>query len=240
MEDALTSSDPLENYERILRLETEFPNATVDAERLRSNLSELRCGKRFLDVGAGYGFFSRAALASGFEVTALEVNDKSRQVFELMNGFAARDLFFDQSFSEKNRGKFDIILLSQVLEHLRMESDPISTLRDCLAVDGICVIAVPRFRSTISILQGKRDMFITPPEHLNFFTVVGLKRLFEGNGFRTLKMETISKFNRAKFGKKIGIRLGAFMAETAVSAVLKVSDLFDRGMFINGYFQKLR
>jgi hypothetical protein len=45
-------------YEKVLADEDAFPNSSVDSERIANHCRELGIGSRFLDVGAGYGFFS--------------------------------------------------------------------------------------------------------------------------------------------------------------------------------------
>ena len=49
-----------------------------------------------------------------------------------------------------------------------------ANLSAILVPDGIVAVAVPHFGSLLSRLQGKKDMFICPPEHLNFFSRRGL------------------------------------------------------------------
>ena len=59
----------------ILESEREYPNATRDAKTLvgvaLNYLPTTHPPKNALDVGSGYGFFSKEALEAGFEVTAI-------------------------------------------------------------------------------------------------------------------------------------------------------------------------
>jgi SAM-dependent methyltransferase len=235
----LGSESDAENFQQVLDGERRFPNSTVDAARIAQRLRELtrERERRALDVGCGHGFFSRALREAGFDVTAIELNEKSRAIFKLMNGFDALNVPFDARFAEQNTENFDIILLSQVLEHLPMDTDPIGTIERILSPGGICVIAVPHFRSFVSRLQGRRDMFICPPEHLNFFTIEGLENLFGRRGFRTLRTETISRFDKDRMTAKF--KALAPLVLPALSAFLKLSDTLDKGLFINSYFQKI-
>ena len=84
-----------------------------------------------------------------------------------------------RNFVQANPGSFDVVLMSQVLEHITDLESTLDYLRDLLAPNGIAAIAVPHFGSWLSRLQGKKDMFIVPPEHLNFFSRAGLTALFD-------------------------------------------------------------
>ena len=71
--------------------EVEFPNSTVDARRLVSYAKELlgpcQEGKaKALDIGSGYGFFSRAALEQGFQVMAVNPARAENRIFQQLNG----------------------------------------------------------------------------------------------------------------------------------------------------------
>ncbi len=237
-QEKLESQSPKKNLKWAIEKEIEFPNSTIDAKKVCETLVSLETGKRLLDIGAGTGFFSKAAIDAGFIVTAVELNTKSREVFALMNGFEADGSPFDEAFASKNAGKFDVIIMSQVLEHISMTTRPISSLKKLLAPHGVCAILVPRFKSSISIIQGKKDMFIIPPEHLNFFTVNGLNTLFEQNNFTVLKTETVSRFDKKNYFSKFKPKLLNYVLVKSLSLFLGVSDKMNRGMFVHSYFRK--
>ncbi|MBR0838963.1 class I SAM-dependent methyltransferase [Bradyrhizobium liaoningense] len=237
LEVGLRDSDPLHQYDQAIQEEVEFPNSTVDAKRIAENLKRLAPGMKALDVGSGYGFFSKALMEAGFSVDAIELGEASRKIHARMTGFEPKAEPFNADFARRNAGLYDAVLLSQVLEHLPMDADPIRSLNVLLRKGGICAIAIPHFRSFLSILQGKNDMFIVPPEHVNFFTVKGLNAAFASRGFQTMKCETVSKFDYRKFKKKFGPL--SPMPSLALKGFLGVSSLMDKGMFVNGYFRKL-
>nr|WP_246250206.1 class I SAM-dependent methyltransferase [Bradyrhizobium cajani] len=237
LEVSLRADDPLDQYNQAIQEEVEFPNSTLDAKRIADNLKRLAPGTRALDVGSGYGFFSRALAEAGFSVDAIELGEASRKIHARMNGFEPKAEPFNSDFAGRNAASYDAILLSQVLEHLPMDADPIKSLHVLLRTNGVCAIAIPHFRSYLSILQGKGDMFISPPEHLNYFTVKGLSDAFASRGFQTIKCETVSRFDYRKFKKRFGSL--SPMPSLALKGFLGFSALMDKGMFINGYFRKL-
>ncbi|MCA9582781.1 MAG: class I SAM-dependent methyltransferase [Myxococcales bacterium] len=235
--------------DKALAAERAYPNTTLDAARVASVCKELAPGSRFLDVGAGFGFFSRAAKDAGFDVTSLEPSPKRQAAFREIAGFEASRRFFDQGFISEHEGAFDLVLMSQVLEHVLHLDDTLEGFRRVLSTGGIVAIAVPHFRSTVSLAQGKDDMFIVPPEHLNFFTQKGLADLFGRHGFPTLRMETVSRFDPTRIATKLerlpvpgpaklALPLASRLASSGLKASLRLSDAARRGMFLNGYFRK--
>ena len=232
----LNGADLLQQYNQAIQEERDFPNSTIDAARIADNIKRMAPGQRALDVGCGYGFFSKAMVQAGFAVDAIELGGASRKIHARMNGFEARAEPFNADFANRNAGSYDAVLLSQVLEHLPMDADPVGSLNVLLRQGGICAIAIPHFRSYLSILQGKNDMFIAPPEHLNFFTVKALTAAFERRGFETVKCETVSRFDYRKFRKRFGAL--SLLPSVALKGFLGISTFMNKGMFVNGYFRK--
>jgi SAM-dependent methyltransferase len=222
-----------------LREEENYPNATVDAARIAAQCVRLTSGRELLDVGAGYGFFSRAALSEGFNVTAIEPTAKCREVFHLMNGFEPSPGMLTRQFAAANIGRFDVLLMSQVLEHIADLESVLSYAAAVLRRGGVAAIAVPHFRSLVSRLQGKNDMFIAPPEHLNYFTILGLRALFSRHSFNCVTVYTVSRFNVSRVARKIPVppALGTPIA-FCISAAVKLSDYVQAGMYINAFFRK--
>lgn len=67
----------------ILAREKIEPNSTIDARRMIGTirgLSKRGSSVNLLDVGCGYGLFSREALDQGFSVTALELASNERGI----------------------------------------------------------------------------------------------------------------------------------------------------------------
>lgn len=236
MEANLSIGDFDGQFEHVLQDEKCYPNSTIDAARIASNLKKMCLGNKVLDIGAGYGFFSRELIKHGFEVDSIELNDRARKVYACMNGFEPQNVSFDGSFAANNAGKYDAVLLSQVLEHLPMDQYPIQNIEVVLKVDGICAIAVPHFRSLVSRIQGRGDMFIVPPEHINFFTINALNEAFKFCGFQNIHTETISRYNYRKIAGKF--KFLSWPITLLLKSVLYFSDRLQAGMFINAYFKK--
>jgi SAM-dependent methyltransferase len=216
-----------------------YPNSIIDAKRIIAVCKRLSGGGYFLDVGAGYGRFSKTAFDEGFRVSACEPNPKAREVFHQINGFEPDPYFFDEQYVKDNAERFDVVLLSQVLEHIVNPQETVRLINKVLKIAGIAAIAVPHFGSALSRIQGKRDMFISPPGHLNFFSKNGLVALFSKNGFQLEFLETVSKVNKGRIEKLIRFTLLSHMAWMSLYGILKFFELFNMGMVLNAYFRKI-
>jgi SAM-dependent methyltransferase len=217
---------------------TYHPSNSMDAARIVAASLRLSGGGRFLDIGAGFGEFSRAAMDAGFEVTACEPNANSRAVYAWLNGFEPHSDMFDATFAAARRGQFSVALVNHVLEHIAEPEAFVADLAFVLRPGGLAVVCVPHFGSFLSRLQGKRDMFICPPEHLNFFSARGLRRLLEGRGFEIAALDTVSKLNRRRLLPRFG---GGAFAERMVLGLyqgMRLTDSLHMGTVLNAFCVK--
>jgi len=229
---------PQERYDAVMEGERRYPNSTLDAARMAGLCRRYSQGTRLLDVGAGNGFFTKAAIEREFQVQALEPSPANRELFAVMNGFEPDPIMLDKAFADRHQQAWDIVLLSQVLEHIVDPEEMVGFVAGMLKDGAVAAIAVPHFGSLISMIQRRNDMFIIPPEHLNFFTISGLRQLFKHHGFRLLHVETVSRFDRNKLKRRL--RMGA-LGDTlgaALAAILRITDSLRMGMYINAYFRK--
>ena len=236
-----SSSYKNETIEQVCQSEPSYyPDASTDAARIIAICRKLAQGRLFLDIGAGFGEFSRAAAISGMDVTACEPNANSRRIFSEINGFEPASSMFDKSYAQEVNARFDVVLASHVLEHVPEPGAFVENLSLVLKPGGIGAIAVPHRGSMLSRFQGKNDMFISPPEHLNFFSRRGLVRLFERKGFDLLVLRTVSKVNRTSVGNKFRWRPLRPLAWRTFYLSLRVSDVLGGGMVLNAFFKKVR
>ncbi|MGA7872484.1 MAG: class I SAM-dependent methyltransferase [Candidatus Binatus sp.] len=216
-----------------------YPTSWGDAETIINRCVRLAKGWSVLDVGAGNGTFSHVAAKRGFRVSAIEPNENAHAVFTEVNGFSPQKRFFDRTFAQRVCCSYDVALLSQVLEHLPHPLDTVRNLHTVLRPGGIAAIAVPHFGSLVSRLQGTNDMFVSPPEHLNFFSQRGLTELFAKNGFSVRRIETVSKVPRRRIERLARVRPLGAVGWRITYAAMRLSDWCDAGMVLNAYFEKM-
>jgi 2-polyprenyl-3-methyl-5-hydroxy-6-metoxy-1,4-benzoquinol methylase len=110
-------------------------------------------GGRHLEIGPGHGMLLHLATRFGaFEtLSAWDVSATSiahaRHVLDLLGESDRVDLVLTNMYSEaalaENRGKFDTVVLSEVLEHLEKPRAALEIIRELLAPGGTVWINVP-------------------------------------------------------------------------------------------------
>lgn len=149
-------------------------------------LDPARDGRRLLDVGCGNGFLSQLLTAKGFEVTGIE----HPLGFDGAPPAIVHDL--EQPLPPMP-GPFDIIVIGDVLEHLRRPEDLLRELRPHLKPGGKILASLPNsgnlyFR--LHIILGnfpEDDKGLFDRTHLHFWMWKNWKGLFDRAGY-TLDM----------------------------------------------------
>jgi SAM-dependent methyltransferase len=232
------------SLDSIVAAEMADPNSTIDARRMIATIARLTARKsseprRLLDVGSGYGFFTREALANGFEVVAIDLGRHERQITARMSGVEPVATAFEDL--DLAPSSLSVVLMSQILEHARDVEAWVSKARRLLESGGILAIALPNFASLQRFLLQRNDPYICPPDHLNFFSPWNLSALVERNGFAVEQVQHVSRLPRATLARRLPGIAAPLKAPLWLvgSAVLKVADLMHAGSVINVYCRKL-
>jgi SAM-dependent methyltransferase/RimJ/RimL family protein N-acetyltransferase len=161
------------------------------ADRYDTFERHLRPDQRtILDVGCGAGFFLLHGQRRGWNVTGLE---PSAQGLEHCRGLGvtAVEGFLDDSTANR-LGRFDVVHLSEVLEHLPDPRGAVRLLTGLVNPGGLICTVVPNDYSPVQgalRTQGFKPWWIAPPHHLNYFDRRSLARLLEGAGFEIVLEE---------------------------------------------------
>jgi 2-polyprenyl-3-methyl-5-hydroxy-6-metoxy-1,4-benzoquinol methylase len=236
------SRDSRITIDSLLMKEAASPNSTIDARRMIGTIDKLaseRTRRKLLDVGCGFGFFSKEALLRGYDVTALEMAEIESSVAREMLGISPIQTSFEDFSSTV--GEFNVVLMSQILEHAHDVNLWIAKTRDMLANDGILAIALPNFGSIFRLILQETEPYICPPAHLNFFNPISLSRLLKNHGFKVEAIQWVSRIPKQTFAKRIpSIANPVVPLITGTSGVvLAILDFFRLGMMINVYARKI-
>lgn len=149
-----------------------------------NRLLPLESGRRLFDFGCGAGGFLVEAQAAGFDVMGLELNRDLATFVEETHGIP---VFQGLVSDEGLRGeKFDVVLSSQVFEHLLDPRETLEQLMPLLAKPGILVIEVPSLLDTRERLRRGSRM---DDSHFFYFTPSSLSRMLSDQGLRIVKIE---------------------------------------------------
>lgn len=136
---------------------------------------------RLLDIGCGNGEFLEIARNLGYDASGLEVDEVARTQAQEA-GFVVHPGPFPNASLE--RGFYDHITMSHVLEHLH---DPAAAICDALSLirpGGRIWIKVPNLSALSQSRFGKNLRLLEAPRHLVMFDPVSLDGLLRKGGFK--------------------------------------------------------
>lgn len=223
--------EPSADVLRNIYTETYFANAKYNDQKavslehrrrlaLLSNF--LSKGDKILDAGCSIGDFIAHA-KENYEMFGVDVSQSAISQARIRNPELADRLSvggLDLCFSYPHR--FKAICLWDVIEHLWAPAEAVHRLLSCLQPGGYLFISTPAIDAPLARLLGRYWAFMTPPEHLSFFSAKSLHLLFGGNGNCTVVYFS-RKGKWANLGF-IGYKIGRILPTTFPRWLLKLFD----------------
>ena len=140
-----------------------------------------------LDIGCGAGNLLEAARGHGWQAQGLDVSSHAAE--------HVRGLGFEVFAGELHEAaypseQFDVVTAAELLEHI---FDPRSLLQEVARIlrpGGLFWTTTPHARGLSARMLGLQWRCIWPPEHLQLFSLGGLKALLRDVGFRDIRVDT--------------------------------------------------
>lgn len=146
---------------------------------------------RLLDVGSGFGLFLQQGQRRGWDTLGIEPS-KDGVSYSRGLGLEVIEDFLSEDTASR-LGKFDVVHLSEVLEHI---PDPAHLLRlawQLLRPGGLVCVVVANdynpFQSALQTAYSYDPWWVVPPFHLNYFTFDSLSNLMSRCGFEVVLRE---------------------------------------------------
>jgi SAM-dependent methyltransferase len=147
--------------------------------------------RRILDVGSGPGFFLKHARDRGWSTLGIEPSSRAAAHAKEMGLDIVEDFLSPQTAPQL--GKFDVVHLSEVLEHI---PDPAALLRivhDLLNPGGLIYVEAPNdyspFQEVLRSSMGFAPWWVVPPHHINYFDFGSLAGLLRRCSFDIVLQE---------------------------------------------------
>lgn len=148
--------------------------------------------RRILDIGCGPGYFLKHGKDRGWDVLGVEPS-KQAAAHARSLGLNIIEEFLDEDLAPKLR-QFDVIHMSEVLEHIPQPGKLLKLAHQMLAPDGIICVVVPNdyspFQTALRKSCGFEPWWVAAPHHLNYFDHVSLKNLLARHGFKAMMVES--------------------------------------------------
>ena len=151
-----------------------------------------------LDIGCGYGYFVRQALAAGFDAYGVDLSaDGIREAEKHAPGRCFRGTLDD--VEELARRRFDVIFASHLIEHIPEPQAFIETLVSRLNEGGIVVLVTPNIESWLARISGRRWVSFKIPEHVAYYTPATISHLLESAGLEVVAIDPAYQYYRLPF-----------------------------------------
>ncbi|MDO9512335.1 MAG: methyltransferase domain-containing protein [Bacteroidales bacterium] len=173
---------------------------------------------KVLDIGCGNGNISYQLAKSGYTVTGIDISSEAIEYANKHFTHPNATFTVHSVYDIKTPNAFDVIICSEVLEHLPVPGNMLATMKKLLTPQGICIITVPNGK-------GPREVLVTKPvqkiknskgisfkimmgikkllgykqttiqssaiylDHIQFFSLSDLKKLYSENGFEMVKIQ---------------------------------------------------
>lgn len=155
-----------ERYANATKGRRQGRNQRKAAQTMERLAGRVGAGGAMLDVGAGDGWGQQVAQRLGLRYHALEADPTlAGQLAQAGAVIAPSDL---AELARQHAGRFDLIIMRHVLEHLLDPIGALTHLAQCLSQDGVFYAALPNLR-TFRPKQGLRTDFFRPI-HISYFT----------------------------------------------------------------------
>lgn len=175
----------------------------VDENRRRLKVIRLIKPKgTFLDIGCAHGLLLDQAAQEGYETFGVEPSLKNAGV-ATQKGHSVFSGWLEEFIIQNLDKKFDVITCMDVIEHINDPKGFMAQAASLLASDGIMVVSTPNYSGVVAKLLGVRDPYMTPPEHLTFLTVDGMRHLASGCGLKVQQYRTFGRLIPAEMDRSV-------------------------------------
>jgi 2-polyprenyl-3-methyl-5-hydroxy-6-metoxy-1,4-benzoquinol methylase len=168
------------------------PRAEVINELLRN--INIPSPKSIVDVGAGYGIFLDEIRKHNLfeEVIAVEPNKDLAKCCRDKNIVVIEDNVEDISDGQL---KASVVCSFEVFEHLFDTDEFILSMKKLLKPGGILLFTTLTFSGFDLLVLKEKSKSISPPHHINFLTIEGIRDLLKRCGLEEVLIETPGKLD---------------------------------------------
>lgn len=147
-----------------------------------------------LDIGCGNGELAEALRAKGHRVTGIDVSEKAiEEAKKFLDDSFCFDIEKEKWPEELMNKKFDLIIASEVVEHLFDPTSFLKKIKQLASPSGEVIITTPNilfWKNRLKTLFGKfqyENEGLMDHGHIRFFTIETIKSVFRKSGFNVVR-----------------------------------------------------
>lgn len=178
-------------------------------------------GSRIVDYGCGSGEFVNY-VGHDYDIYGCDLSPGAVEVAKRRFPNHRDCFFLPDEFYEKNE-KFDAFCLWDVIEHIENPDQLIRSLRKMLVNNGIIILSTPDIGALFAKITKSHWPFMTPPDHLCFFSKRSIQYFARKNGFNVCEW-----FARGKW-VNIGFLIYKFNKVSSIKIPQKIVNMLQKG-----------
>jgi 2-polyprenyl-3-methyl-5-hydroxy-6-metoxy-1,4-benzoquinol methylase len=142
-----------------------------------------------LDIGSGLGYFLKDGKERGWQVTGIDPSIESCEYSKSIGVDVVNEYLDEHNYG--NLGKFDVVHMHNVIEHLPDPQQMINIALKLLNPNGLICIVSPNDYNPLQLAfvkaNNKNKWWIVTPEHINYFSFSSIRKLLEKQGLNILE-----------------------------------------------------
>ncbi len=194
----------------------------------------------FLEVGVGTGewfeVLENKRIKNNF---GIEISKDELKILKNKYGSKIKDV---ELLSYRNKQKFDVVCLWDVLEHLPTLTRSLKRIKEMLNKDGVVIFSVPNTDSWSWYLKKEKWKYFSPPEHIFYFNKKSVNKMAKLFDFSLLYYKTSVQLQAYLYDNDCDVKIGNIdMRMYRVKrSIEKIFDkfIFNRGEIITFILQK--
>ena len=164
------------------------PAQTKRLKKAVAQIEPWRQLNRFLDIGPGRGWYMDAAAEAGWETWAVEVNTTALSYLKKL--VSSRIMAVPAEEFESPENFFDVVRLSDVIEHLTSPRRVVERIFRSLRPGGLLELSTTNFASLSMMINGPQWMYLNGTDHIILFDPQTMNRLLMQTGFQHIQIRT--------------------------------------------------
>ena len=149
--------------------------------------------RRILDVGSGPGYFLLQGKERGWDTLGIEPSQRAAQHSREL-GLDIIEIFLSEEMIKEKPGSFDVVNMSEVLEHVPNPKKMIEIAHQLLSPEGLFCAVVPNdynpFQTALRKLCAFSPWWVAAPHHINYFNFDSFSNLLNLCGFEEVSRES--------------------------------------------------
>lgn len=176
---------------------------------------------KVLDYGCASGEFVDF-VKDAYDITGCDISDDAIAIAKEKHS-TIKDKYSTLKEFKESGSRYDVIVLWDVIEHIEYPDQIIELLDGKLEKSGYLILSTPDIGSLFAKITKSMWPFMTPPEHLCFFTKRSFQKFAEKHGF-----EIIKRYDRGKW-VNLGFVLYKFNRVSKIKIPQKIVKKFSKG-----------